>query len=151
MFSAISEIDAASSRRSSSSRAERSSVDTTSVGLSRRSEGMKRSASAAPAYCASRSARKRSLIPGLRIFTATRPLVPLRCSVAWCTCAIEAAAIGGEMSVRSAARSSSACFSSTGTSAGSNGSILSCSCARSAATSSPTMSGRVASVCPIFT
>ena len=146
-FSASSDAAAASNRRSISISTDFSRVRAISTGFSRRRAGCVRSISRPSHIKRSRSRAKARAIPGRRILTATSlpSLVTAKC-----TCAIEAAATGTSSNARnrlSTGQPNSASIEARASRVG-NGGSRSCSSARSAATSSPSRSARVASIWP---
>ena len=94
VFSASSESAAASRRRSISIATERASVSTTSRARRRLASGTKRSNSRAAKRIACSSRANCSRTPGRITLTATSRPPAASARRAWCTCAIEAAAIG---------------------------------------------------------
>ncbi len=145
MLSAISEMAAASRRRSISISTLRASVSTTAIGRSRRVGGSQRSIWRAAKTKASRSRRKRFSMPGRRIFTATSRHTPLSMATALCTWAMEAAATGGPNAAKwSSSRPPSCSSTDARASFIENGGSLSCRWPRSLASSGPMRSARVA-------
>ncbi len=125
-------------------------VSMASTGFSRRRSGRVFSSFTAAQRARSRSRENATSMSGRRIFTATwRPSA----SVARCTCAMDAAAIGSASKVANSSSTGLPSSASTAcrASAPSNGGSRSCNERRSSASSSPTRSGRTDSACPSFT
>ena len=149
VFSAISDIAAASSRRSISIATERDIVLMTSTSRSRRASAEYASALCATKKKSPRSRRKRAATLGRSTFTATDLRTPSRSISPRCTCAIEAAATAGPKLANACAtgRSSEVAITASA-SACENGGSRSCRLSRSRAIATPTTSGRVARNCP---